>query len=60
LATDILFIGAHLVCSLVQSMAGPTPGLVYALIFPDGAAFGSFIDAIQTPRKTDRYDKIVL
>ncbi|MCH2416536.1 MAG: hypothetical protein MK195_07215 [Acidimicrobiales bacterium] len=33
---------------LVQSMAGPTPGLVYALIFPDGAAFGSFIDAIRT------------
>ena len=26
-------------------MAGPTPGLMYAMIFSNGTAFGSFIDA---------------
>ena len=40
-------LGAELV-RLVQSMAGPTPGLMYAMIFSNGAAFGSFIDATTT------------
>ena len=33
---------------LIQSMAGPVPGLTYALVFPDGATYGAFIDAIST------------
>ena len=31
---------------LIQSMAGPVPALTYAMVFPDGATYGAFIDAI--------------
>ena len=31
---------------LIQSVAGPVPALTYALVFPDGATYGAFIDAI--------------
>ena len=31
---------------LIQSMAGPVPALTYALVFPDGATCGAFIDTI--------------
>ena len=33
---------------LIQSMAGPAPAMTYAMVFPDGAAYGAFIDAINT------------
>jgi hypothetical protein len=29
-------------------MAGPVPALTYALMFPDGATYGAFIDTIST------------
>ena len=36
------------VVHLVQSLAGPAPVFTYAMVFPDGAAYGAFLDAIRT------------